>query len=192
MGVYSMFNQSYFIIMFNPIFACHVCSMLLSMLFLLVAGSRLTSPRPTIIGKSRKRALSHSPISDYLDIQSLTRSSEGSLQLAPLLAGHSVVSRSSSAASGSYGHLSAGQFSNVIYVFNAASSSYGHLSAGQFSNVIYVFKYLCLFSLSVCLSCVGKKSSYAYLLLDSISLHAEWVEWILPNMIFNRVRALRL
>lgn len=71
----------------------------------LFLGSRLTSPRPSIVGKSRKRALSHSPISDYLDIQSLTRSSEGSLQLTPLL--HN--SRSSSAASGSYGHLSAGK-----------------------------------------------------------------------------------
>ncbi|BFZ22630.1 hypothetical protein BsWGS_25669 [Bradybaena similaris] len=68
-------------------------------------SSRLTSPRPSIVGgKSRKRALSHSPISDYLDIQSLTRSSEGSLQLASFL---QQSSRSSSAASGSYGHLSA-------------------------------------------------------------------------------------
>lgn len=71
-----------------------------------VESSRLTSPRPSIVSKSRKRALSRSPISDYLDIQSLTRSSEGSLQLTPLLAGH-TPSRSSSAASGSYGHLSA-------------------------------------------------------------------------------------
>ncbi|KAL8608069.1 hypothetical protein ACOMHN_023885 [Nucella lapillus] len=71
-------------------------------------GSRLTSPRPSLLGgagRSRKRALSHSPISDYLDIQSLTRSSEGSLQLSSLLGQHH--SRSSSAASGSYGHLSA-------------------------------------------------------------------------------------
>ncbi|XP_074652934.1 transcriptional activator GLI3-like [Tubulanus polymorphus] len=67
-----------------------------------VDSSRLTSPHPSAIGRSRKRALSHSPISDYLDIQSLTRSSEGSLQLTPFL-----QSRSSSAASGSYGHLSA-------------------------------------------------------------------------------------
>ena len=73
-----------------------------------IAGSRIASPRPSIVGKSRKRALSRSPISDYLDIQSLTRSSEGSLQLTPLLAGH-TPSRSSSAASGSYGHLSAGK-----------------------------------------------------------------------------------
>ena len=74
----------------------------------LFVGSRITSPRPSIVSKSRKRALSRSPISDYLDIQSLTRSSEGSLQLTPLLAGH-TPSRSSSAASGSYGHLSAGK-----------------------------------------------------------------------------------
>ncbi|XP_060551582.1 zinc finger protein GLI4-like [Ruditapes philippinarum] len=70
-------------------------------------SSRQTSPRHSIIGKSRKRALSHSPISDYLDIQSLTRSSEGSLQLTPLLGAPHSASRSSSAASGSYGHLSA-------------------------------------------------------------------------------------
>ena len=74
-------------------------------------GSRLTSPRPSVVGKNRKRALSHSPISDYLDIQSLTRSSEGSLQLTPF---HQHNSRSSSAASGSYGHLSAG---NAIAAF---------------------------------------------------------------------------
>ncbi|XP_059151219.1 zinc finger protein GLI4-like [Physella acuta] len=75
-------------------------------------SSRLTSPRPSIVGggKTRKRALSHSPISDYLDIQSLTRSSEGSLQLAPFLQHNS---RSSSAASGSYGHLSAASVGTV-------------------------------------------------------------------------------
>lgn len=73
-----------------------------------IVGSRLTSPRPSIVGRSRKRALSHSPISDFLDIQSLTRSSEGSLQFPPFnLSTHN--SRSSSAASGSYGHLSAGE-----------------------------------------------------------------------------------
>ena len=69
-------------------------------------GSRLTSPRPSIIGKSsRKRALSHSPFSDCgLDIESLTRSSEGSLRMTP----YNSNSRSSS---GSYGHLSAGETS---------------------------------------------------------------------------------
>ncbi|XP_061181407.1 zinc finger protein GLI4-like [Saccostrea echinata] len=75
-------------------------------------GSRLTSPRPSIVGRSRKRALSHSPISDFLDIQSLTRSSEGSLQFNPFnLSTHN--SRSSSAASGSYGHLSAASLGAV-------------------------------------------------------------------------------
>ena len=72
--------------------------------FPLIKGSRHNSPRPSIVGKSRKRALTHSPFSDYLDIESLTRSSEGSLQLAPI----GYNSRSSSTASGSYGHLSAG------------------------------------------------------------------------------------
>lgn len=81
-----------------------------------ISGSRQTSPRHSIIGnnKSRKRALSHSPISDYLDIQSLTRSSEGSLQLTPLLGAAHSASRSSSAASGSYGHLSAGRYSKMV------------------------------------------------------------------------------
>lgn len=75
-------------------------------------SSRLTSPRPSIVGRSRKRALSHSPISDFLDIQSLTRSSEGSLQFPPFnLSTHN--SRSSSAASGSYGHLSAASLGAV-------------------------------------------------------------------------------
>jgi hypothetical protein len=81
--------------------------------FCFYLGSRLTSPRPSIIGKSsRKRALSHSPISDYLDIQSLTRSSAGSLHLPPYM--HQSNSRSSSA-SGSYGHLSAGKFATSFY-----------------------------------------------------------------------------
>lgn len=72
-------------------------------------SSRLTSPRPSVIGgKGRKRALSHSPLSEFLDIQSLTRSSEGSLHFTPLLP-QNPNSRSSSAASGSYGHLSAGK-----------------------------------------------------------------------------------
>ncbi|XP_050405451.1 zinc finger protein GLI4 [Patella vulgata] len=76
-------------------------------------SSRYASPRPSIGGgakNSRKRALSHSPISDYLDIQSLTRSSEGSLQLTPFPTHNS---RSSSAASGSYGHLSAASYGAV-------------------------------------------------------------------------------
>ncbi|XP_023929982.1 zinc finger protein GLI4-like [Lingula anatina] len=84
-------------------------------------SSRLTSPRPSVIGgKSRKRALSHSPISDYLDIQSLTRSSEGSLQLTPLM----HHSRSSSAASGSYGHLSAASFGTLSPAHAALSNPY--------------------------------------------------------------------
>jgi len=71
-------------------------------------SSRLASPRPSLVGgKGRKRALSHSPLSEFLDIQSLTRSSEGSLHLTPFL--NNSNSRSSSATSGSYGHLSAGE-----------------------------------------------------------------------------------
>ena len=85
-----------------------------------LTSSRLTSPRPSVVsGRGRKRALSHSPLSEFLDIQSLTRSSEGSLKLTPLL--HN--SRSSSAASGSYGHLSAGQlvYALCIYLYTTTS-----------------------------------------------------------------------
>nr|QJA10611.1 Gli [Urechis unicinctus] len=72
-------------------------------------SSRIASPRPSVLGKSnRKRALSHSPFSECgLDIESLTRSSEGSLQLTTTPFPGGPNSRSSSAASGSYGHLSA-------------------------------------------------------------------------------------
>lgn len=82
-------------------------------------SSRLTSPRLSqVSGKGRKRALSHSPLSEFLDIQTLTRSSEGSLQLTPLL--HNVNSRSSSAASGSYGHLSLGKYDLLTCRINDA------------------------------------------------------------------------
>jgi len=67
-----------------------------------------SSPRPSAtlkMGASRKRALSRSPL-DSFDIESLTRSSEGSLQLR-LSAGHSSPGLARS--SGSYGHLSAGR-----------------------------------------------------------------------------------
>lgn len=68
-------------------------------------GSRLASPRPP--RQSRKRALSASPYSD-LDLNSMIRFSPNSLV--------SIVnaSRSSSAASGSYGHLSAGTLSPTL------------------------------------------------------------------------------
>jgi len=63
---------------------------------------------------SRKRALSHSPLEYSFDIESLTRSSEGSLHLRSLSAGHSSpgLARSSG---GSYGHLSAGQCRRIHY-----------------------------------------------------------------------------
>lgn len=68
-------------------------------------GSRLASPRPSVMcnKSNRKRALSHSPVEYGLDIESVTRSSEGSLHLPAFGPG----SRTSSNASGSYGHLSA-------------------------------------------------------------------------------------
>jgi sulfate adenylyltransferase subunit 1 (EFTu-like GTPase family) len=83
------------------------------------SGSRLTSPRPSVVVKSsRKRALSHSPFEYGLDIESLTRSSEGSLHLNQL-GPHTHNSRSSSAASGSYGHLSAATLGAVSPAFQA-------------------------------------------------------------------------
>jgi len=68
------------------------------------SSARLSATQKT--GASRKRALSHSPLECSFDIESLTRSSEGSLQLR-LSTGHSSPGLARS--SGSYGHLSAGQ-----------------------------------------------------------------------------------
>lgn len=74
--------------------------------FWLDLGSRLASPHPSVAFRlnGRKRTLPHSPNEFGLDIETLTRSSEGSLQLHPTLQQNS---RTSSNASGSYGHLSA-------------------------------------------------------------------------------------
>lgn len=66
------------------------------------AVSRFSSPRVTP-RLSRKRALSISPLSDAsIDLQTMIRTSPNSL------VAYINNSRSSSAASGSYGHLSAG------------------------------------------------------------------------------------
>ncbi|XP_036335167.1 transcriptional activator cubitus interruptus isoform X1 [Rhagoletis pomonella] len=77
-----------------------------------VDGSRLNSPRPGSLRASisRKRALSSSPYSDSFDINSMIRFSPNSL--ATIMNG----SRSSSTASGSYGHLSAGTISPVPHL----------------------------------------------------------------------------
>ncbi|XP_020713656.1 transcriptional activator cubitus interruptus isoform X2 [Ceratitis capitata] len=77
-----------------------------------VDGSRINSPRPGSIRTSisRKRALSSSPYSDSFDINSMIRFSPNSL--ATIMNG----SLSSSAASGSYGHLSAGTISPVPHL----------------------------------------------------------------------------
>ncbi|KAK2109087.1 hypothetical protein P7K49_014252 [Saguinus oedipus] len=70
--------------------------------------SRFSSPRVTP-RLSRKRALSISPLSDAsLDLQRMIRTSPNSL------VAYINNSRSSSAASGSYGHLSAGTLSNQV------------------------------------------------------------------------------
>lgn len=79
--------------------------------FSLDATGRLNSPRPSAgvsslrASVSRKRALSSSPYSDSFDINSMIRFSPNSL--ATIMNG----SRTSSVASGSYGHLSAGGIS---------------------------------------------------------------------------------
>lgn len=73
-----------------------------------IDGSRLNSPRAggsVRASVNRKRALSSSPYSDCFDINSMIRFSPNSL--ATIMNG----SRASSAASGSYGHLSAGAIS---------------------------------------------------------------------------------
>lgn len=64
-----------------------------------------SSPRPSSARQNRKRALSSSPYSDSLDLNSMIRFSPNTLV--------SLVncSRSSSTTSGSYGHLSAGSIS---------------------------------------------------------------------------------
>lgn len=65
---------------------------------------------------SRKRALSSSPYSDSFDINSMIRFSPNSL--ATMVNG----SRSSSVASGSFGHLSAGTLSPALGMHAAAAA----------------------------------------------------------------------
>ncbi|XP_065207373.1 transcriptional activator cubitus interruptus isoform X2 [Planococcus citri] len=75
------------------------------LLFSLDASRMSSSPRPNSARQNRKRALSNSPYSDTLDLNSMIRFSPNTLV--------SLVncSRSSSTTSGSYGHLSAGSIS---------------------------------------------------------------------------------
>ncbi|XP_033625293.1 zinc finger protein GLI4-like [Asterias rubens] len=74
-----------------------------------VEGSRFSSPRPSD-RRSRKRALSISPLSgECLDINAMIRTSPNSL------VAYINSSRSSSSASGSYGHLSAGTVSPLSW-----------------------------------------------------------------------------
>lgn len=94
-------------------------------------GSRVFgSPRPSVlckgpIGGSRKRALSHSPLDLGLDIESLTRSSEGSLHL-PSVSGSHSSPIPVGCSSGSYGHLSAGM-SILGMVLNVSRYSHHRL-----------------------------------------------------------------
>nr|XP_032807358.1 zinc finger protein GLI4-like isoform X1 [Petromyzon marinus] len=87
-------------------------------------ASRYSSPRPGSIGArlSRKRALSISPHSEgSLDLHAMIRSSPNSL-----LAFLSSSRSSSSAASGSYGHLSAGAASPSLGFAHAATPAAFH------------------------------------------------------------------
>ena len=90
----------------------HVPSQFVELSVVCAVAGIVNSPRPSVTLKpgitNRKRALSHSPLESSFDIESLTRSSEGSLHLRSVSAGHSSpgLARSSG---GSYGHLSAGQ-----------------------------------------------------------------------------------
>ena len=77
------------------------------------SNNRLSSPTGSGSSKpNRKRALSHSPSSDFLDLESITRASPTSLELGTALSLYgNIGARSGSSASGSYGHLSAGTVS---------------------------------------------------------------------------------
>lgn len=102
--------------------------------FSLDANGRLNGPRSTAGGGggvgslrasvSRKRALSSSPYSDSFDINSMIRFSPNSL--ATIMNG----SRTSSTASGSYGHLSAGAISPMAAA-HAHSAMTPHLQQLQ-------------------------------------------------------------
>lgn len=88
------------------------------------SGTRLSSSRDTATANSmlrasvsRKRALSSSPYSDSFDINTMIRFSPNSL--ATMVNG----SRSSSAASGSFGHLSAGTLSPAYGMHAAATAA---------------------------------------------------------------------
>lgn len=84
------------------------------------AASRLSNSRDNGVLRasvSRKRALSSSPYSDCFDINTMIRFSPNSL--ATMVNG----SRSSSAASGSFGHLSAGTLSPALGMHAAAAAA---------------------------------------------------------------------
>lgn len=94
------------------------------------SGPRLSASRDSAAANSmmrasisRKRALSSSPYSDSFDINTMIRFSPNSL--ATIVNG----SRSSSAASGSYGHLSAGTLSPALgmHAATAAIAAMPHL-----------------------------------------------------------------
>uniref|UniRef100_A0A8C4QT06 GLI family zinc finger 2 n=1 Tax=Eptatretus burgeri TaxID=7764 RepID=A0A8C4QT06_EPTBU len=94
-------------------------------------ASRFSSPRPSAGGArmSRKRSLSISPLSDTsLDLHAMIRSSPNSLLafLGP--------SRSSSATSGSYGHLSAGAVSPAFGLAHTATPAALQILGRQLSS----------------------------------------------------------
>jgi hypothetical protein len=88
-----------------------------------IEGSRFSTPRPSD-RRSRKRALSISPLSgECLDINAMIRTSPNSL------VAYINSSRSSSSASGSYGHLSAGAVSPLSW--HASTTPIAHLQQLQ-------------------------------------------------------------
>lgn len=99
-------------------------------------GSRLNSPHPSVTLKnsSRKRALSHSPLDFGLDIENLTRSSESSLHLQSF----GQASRTSSNASGSYGHLSASMSPELLPYSSCIQQHLRNTSHISVCNMIYV------------------------------------------------------
>ncbi len=89
------------------------------------SASRMSSgsPRPNSARQNRKRALSISPYSDTLELNSVIRFSPNTLV--------SLVncSRSSSSSSGSYGHLSPGSISPNLSLHRSMTPHLQHLQA---------------------------------------------------------------
>jgi transcriptional activator cubitus interruptus len=90
--------------------------------FLFSSAAARMSPRPGSARQNRKRALSTSPYSDALELNSMIRFSPNALTLVD-------CSRSSSTTSGSYGHLSAGSISPNLSTHRTMSPHLQRLQA---------------------------------------------------------------